>query len=128
MTRSEVYNALRAWLQSHGFDVGYRVQSRFWKDSEESAGDRFIVIQQNGGGKPEEAITRDYFRILLLSGQNDSNINQVEDLADAIRQAMIDDYKTESIISMQPIGGITAIQTEEGRYLFDISFQTIISR
>lgn len=128
MTRSEVYNALRAWLQSHGFDVGYRVQSRFWKDSEESAGDRFIVIQQNGGGKPEEAITRDYFRILLLSGQNDSNINQVEDLADAIRQAMIDDYKTECIISMQPIGGITAIQTEEGRYLFDISFQTIISR
>ncbi len=27
----------------------------------------------------------------------------------------------------RPIGGITAIQTEEGRYLFDISFQTIIS-
>ncbi|MCR2796457.1 hypothetical protein NQ094_10565 [Enterobacter kobei] len=128
MTRSEVYDALRAWLQSHGFDVGYRVQSRFWKDSEESAGDRFIVIQQNGGGKPEEAITRDYFRILLLSGQNDSNINQVEDRADAIRQEMIDDYKTECIISMQPIGGITAIKTEEGRYLFDISFQTIISR
>ena len=50
------------------------------------------------------------------------------DSADAIRQAMIDDYKTECIISMQPIGGITAIQTEEGRYLFDISFQTIISR
>lgn len=41
---------------------------------------------------------------------------------------MIDDYKSECIISMQPIGGITAIQTEEGRYLFDISFQTIISR
>ncbi|MGS6378044.1 hypothetical protein ACVGXN_09830 [Enterobacter hormaechei] len=29
---------------------------------------------------------------------------------------------------MQQIGGNTAIQTEEGRYLFDISFQTIISR
>ena len=109
MTRSEVYDALRAWLQSHGFDVGYRVQ-------------------QNGGGKPDEAITRDFFRILVLSGQNDSDINEVEDRADAIRQAMIDDYQTECIISMQPIGGITAIQTEEGRYLFDISFQTIISR
>lgn len=128
MTRSEVYDALLAWLQSHGFDAGYRVQKRFWKDSEESAGDRFIVIQQNGGGKPEEAITRDYFRILLLSGQNDSNINEVEDRADAIRQAMIDDHHTECIISMQPVGGITAIKTEEGRYLFDISFQTIISR
>ncbi|KLQ03242.1 hypothetical protein ABF76_14685 [Enterobacter hormaechei subsp. xiangfangensis] len=95
---------------------------------ENTEGERYLVIQQNGGGKPEEAITRDYFRILLLSGQNDSDINHVEDLADAIRQAMIDDYKTECIISMQPIGGITAIQTEEGRYLFDISFQTIISR
>ncbi|MFZ5231573.1 phage tail termination protein [Enterobacter bugandensis] len=128
MTRNEVYDSLRAWLHSHGFDVGYRIQKRFWKDSDESAADRFIVIQQNGGGRQEEAISRDYFRILLLSGQNDSNINEVEDHAHAIRQAMIDDYKTECIISMQPIGGITAIQTEEGRYLFDISFQTIISR
>lgn len=128
MTRSEVYDALRAWLQLHGFDVGYRVQKRFWNELENTKGERYLVIQQNGGGKPEEAITRDYFRILLLSGQNDSNINQVEDRADAIRQAMIDDYKTECIISMQPIGGITAILTEEGRYLFDISFQTIISR
>lgn len=25
MTRNEVYDSLRAWLQSHGFDVGYRV-------------------------------------------------------------------------------------------------------
>lgn len=35
MTRSEVYDALRAWLQSHGFDVGYRVQKRSrtsWKE------------------------------------------------------------------------------------------------
>ncbi|HFG5036078.1 TPA: hypothetical protein ACGH33_000045 [Salmonella enterica subsp. enterica serovar Infantis] len=128
MTRSEVYDALRAWLQSHRFDAGYRVQKRFWNELENTEGERYLVIQQNGGGKPEEAITRDYFRILLLSGQNDSNINQVEDRADAIRQAMIDDYKTECIISMQPIGGITAIKTEEGRHLFDISFQTIISR
>ncbi|EAZ0407585.1 hypothetical protein GS124_002769 [Salmonella enterica] len=128
MTRSEVYDALRVWLQSHGFDVGYRVQKRFWNELEGTEGERYLVIQQNGGGKPEEAITRDFFRILVLSGQNDSDINEVEDRADAIRQAMIDDYKTECIISMQPIGGITAIQTEEGRYLFDISFQTIISR
>ncbi|MFB4894461.1 hypothetical protein ACE3K1_06855 [Enterobacter hormaechei subsp. hoffmannii] len=128
MTRSEVYDALRAWLQSHRFDVGYRVQKRFWNELEGTEGERYLVIQQNGGGKPEDAITRDYFRIIILSGQDDSNINQVEDRADAIRQAMIDDYKTECIISMQPIGGITAIKTEEGRYLFDISFQTIISR
>ncbi|WP_409249935.1 phage tail termination protein [Enterobacter hormaechei] len=128
MTRSEVYDALRAWLQSHGFDVGYRVQKRFWNELEGTEGERYLFIQQNGGGKPEEAITRDYFRILLLSCHNDSNINEIEDRADAIRQAMIDDYKTECIISMQPIGGITAIQTEEGRYFFDISFQTIISR
>ncbi|EAB7816790.1 hypothetical protein IPZ88_004643, partial [Salmonella enterica subsp. enterica serovar Infantis] len=114
MTRSEVYNALRMWLQSHGFDVGYRVQKRSWNELEGTEGERYLVIQQNGGGTPEEAITRDFFRILVLSEQNDSDINEVEDRADAIRQAMIDDYQTECIISMQPIGGITAIQTEEG--------------
>ncbi|HCD1474544.1 TPA: hypothetical protein NBH37_005047, partial [Enterobacter hormaechei] len=119
---------LRAWLQSHGFDVGYRVQKRFWNELEGTEGERYLVIQQGSGGKPDEAITRDYFRFLVLSGQNDSDINEVEDHADAIRQAMIDDYQTGCIISMQPIGGIPAIQTEEGRYLFDISFQTIISR
>jgi predicted DNA-binding ribbon-helix-helix protein len=38
MTRSEVYDALRAWLQSHGFDVGYRVQKRFWNELENTEG------------------------------------------------------------------------------------------
>lgn len=38
MTRSEVYDALRAWLQSHGFDVGYRVQKRFWNELEGTEG------------------------------------------------------------------------------------------
>lgn len=128
MNRTEIYDALKAWLQSHGFDAGYRVQKRFWNEQDNTEGERYLVIQQDGGGKPEEAITRDYFRILLLSGQNDSNINQVEDRADAIRQAMIDNYKTESIISMQPVGGIPAIKTAEGRYLFEINFQAIISR
>lgn len=85
MTRSEVYDALRAWLQSHGFDVGYRVQKRFWNEMEGTEGERYLVIQQNGGGKSEEAITRDFFRILVLSGQNDSDINEVENRADAIR-------------------------------------------
>ncbi|NDJ59449.1 hypothetical protein GWD52_21180 [Enterobacteriaceae bacterium 4M9] len=128
MTRSDVYDALRAWLQSHGFDVGYRVQKRFWNELQATEDERYLIIQQSGGGSTEEAITRDYFRILLLSGQNDSNIDDVENRADAIRQAMIDDHRTECIVSMRPIGGITAISTEEGRYLFDISFQTIISR
>lgn len=128
MKRSEVYDALRAWLQLHGFDAGYRVQYRFWNELQNTEGERYLIIQQSGGGRAEEAITRDYFRILLLSGQNESSITEVEDRADAIRQAMLDDYQTECIISMQPTGGITAIRTEEGRDLFDISFQTIISR
>lgn len=128
MTRTEVYDALRAWLQSNGFDTGYRVQKRFWNEQSAQQADRYLIIQQNGGGGTEEALTRDYFRFILLSAQNDASPDDVESRADAIRQAMIDDYKTECLISMQPLGGITAILTEEGRYLFDINFQTIISR
>jgi len=128
MTRAEVYDALRAWLQAHGFDTGYRVQKRFWNEQTAQKADRFLIIQQNGGGSTEEALTRDYFRLILLSAQNDAAPDDVESRADAIRQAMIDEYKTECLVSMQPIGGITSILTEEGRYLFDINFQTIISR
>lgn len=128
MTRTEVYDALRAWLQAKGFDTGYRVQKRFWNEQSAQQADRYLIIQQNGGGSTEEALTRDYFRFILLSAQNDASPDDVESRADAIRQAMIDDYKTECLISMQPLGGITAILTEEGRYLFDINFQTIISR
>lgn len=128
MTRAEVYDALRAWLQAHGFDTGYRVQKRFWNEQAAQQADRYLIIQQNGGGSTEEALTRDYFRIILLSAQNDASPDDVESRADAIRQAMIDEYKTECLISMQPIGGIPSILTEEGRYLFDINFQTIISR
>lgn len=128
MMRTEVYDALRAWLHSHGFDTGYRVQKRFWNEQTAQQADRYLIIQQNGGGGTEEALTRDYFRFILLSAQNDASPDDIESRADAIRQAMIDDYKTECLISMQPLGGITAILTEEGRYLFDINFQTIISR
>lgn len=128
MTRSGIYDVLLAWLQSHAFDTGYRIQYRFWNELQGTEAERYLIIQQNGGGGTEEAITRDYFRFLLLSGQNDSNINEVEDRADAIRQAMISDHRTDCIVSMQPVGGITAIKTEEGRFLFEISFQTILSR
>jgi hypothetical protein len=51
---------------------------------------------------------------------------RLKNAADAIRQAMIDDYNTECIISMQPVGA-SRHPTEEGR-AFEISFQTIISR
>ena len=128
MTRSEIYDALRAWLQGHGFDIGYRVQKRQWTEVQNTRNARYLIIQQNGGGAGEEAITRDYFRLILLTGQDDVSIDDVEDRAEAIRQAMLNDHQTECIILMQPIGGIPAFRTEEGRYAFEINFQTIISR
>ncbi|ENQ0912830.1 hypothetical protein ACENW9_000803 [Escherichia coli] len=128
MKRSEVYAAIRDWLTAHGFCEGYTVQARFWNEKNHSPTDRYIVIQQNGGGVAEEAVTRDYFRILVISARNDTGIAEVEDLADAIRQSMITDYKTDKIINMKPTGAIPTIQTREGRFVFTVAFQTIISR
>lgn len=127
MTRSGIYEAIERWLMSNNLTEGYAVQYRFWNDTE-GRDTRYLIVQQNGGGRGEEALLRDSFRLLLLSGENDAAPADVENRAEAIRQAMIDGYKTGCIISMQPTGGITAIKTEEGRYLFTISFQTIISR
>mgnify|MGYP000947182472 FL=1 len=128
MTRSEVYDALRAWLQQHGFDTDYRVQKRFFTEHEDSQNERYLIIQQNGGGGDEQAISRDYFRIILLTGQNDPGIDAVENNADAIRRAMSLEYQTECIILMQPVGGVPAFRTEEGRVAFEINFRTIISQ
>jgi hypothetical protein len=80
-----------AWLM-----FGYRVQKRFWNELENRRGK--IPCHPWRWRKAEEAITRDYFQHPSLSGQNDSNINEIEDRADAIRQAMIDDYQSECII------------------------------
>lgn len=128
MKRSEVYDNIRDWIQSHGYDEGYILQARFWNERPDTNNDRYIVIQQNGGAAGEEAITRDYFRILVISSRNDKNISEVEDLADAIRQSMLTEFKTDKIIHMKPTGAIPAIMTKEGRYIFTVAFQTIISR
>ncbi|HCL5283986.1 TPA: hypothetical protein N2G45_002891 [Salmonella enterica] len=126
MRRGQVYDALKAWLETHGYDAGYQLQKRFWGDKGSDL--RYIVIQQNGGGLDEEAVTRDYFRILVISAQNDPDDDEVEDRADAIRQTMLDDYQTGGIILMKPLGGLPAMKTSDGRLLFEITFQTIISR
>ncbi|HAW7813107.1 hypothetical protein AM272_05370 [Escherichia coli] len=128
MKRSEVYDNIRGWIQSHGYDEGYILQARFWNERPDTNNARYIVIQQNGGAAGEEAITRDYFRILVISARNDENISEVEDLADAIRQSMLTEFKTDKIIHMKPTGAIPAIMTKEGRYIFTVAFQTIISR
>ncbi len=128
MKRSEVYDNVRDWIQSHGYDEGYILQARFWNERPDTNNTRYIVIQQNGGAAGEEAVTRDYFRILVISARNDANISEVEDLADAIRQSMLTEFKTDKIIHMKPTGAIPAIMTKEGRYIFTVAFQTIISR
>ncbi|WP_215410568.1 hypothetical protein [Escherichia coli] len=128
MKRSEVYDNIRGWIQSHGYDEGYILQARFWNERPDTNNARYIVIQQNGGAAGEEAITRDYFRILVISSRNDKNISEVEDLADAIRQSMLTEFKTDKIVHMKPTGAIPAIMTKEGRYIFTVAFQAIISR
>lgn len=128
MKRSEVYDNIRDWIQSHGYDEGYILQARFWNERPDTNNARYIVIQQNGGAAGEEAITRDYFRILVISSRNDKNISEVEDLADAIRQSMLTEFKTDKIVHMKPTGAIPAIMTREGRYIFTVAFQAIISR
>lgn len=128
MKRSEVYDNIRDWIQFHGYDEGYILQARFWNERSNSNNDRYIVIQQNGGAAGEEAINRDYFRILVISARNDANISEVEDLADAIRQSMLTEFKTDKITHMKPTGAIPVMQTSEGRFIFTVAFQTIISR
>lgn len=33
MKRSEVYDEIRDWIKSHGYDEGYILQARFWNEN-----------------------------------------------------------------------------------------------
>ncbi|WP_330983614.1 MULTISPECIES: hypothetical protein [Enterobacterales] len=125
MTSSEIYDALKSWIEIHGFDNGYRIQKRRWSDGDPQ--DRFIVIQSNNGGVTEEALIRDSFRFLFVSGCSDPDVASVEDLASKVRQTMIEDYSIASIFSMQPFGGIPNYSTAEKRIIFEMNFNALIA-
>lgn len=125
---SDTYQSIKTWLSSHNLLDGYVLQFRKWIEIKTAKYNRYIVILPAGGGNASEAVTRDYFRIVIISAINDSNIVEVNDRADEIRQFMLDDFETNEIISMSPISGITQSNTEEGRFIFEFTAQMIISR
>lgn len=125
---SDTYNSIKSWLNSHNLLDDYILQFRKWVEVKNTKSNRYIVILPAGGGNASEAITRDYFRIVIISAINDSNIVAVNDKADEIRQFMLDDFESSNVISMSPISGITQANTEEGRFIFEFTAQMIISR
>ncbi|MFQ1000270.1 hypothetical protein, partial [Gilliamella sp. BG6] len=116
------------WLNSHNLLDDYILQFRKWVEVKNTKSNRYIVIVPAGGGNASEAITRDYFRIVIISAINDSDVVAVNDKADEIRQFMLDDFESNNVISMSPISGITQANTEEGRFIFEFTAQMIISR
>lgn len=125
---SDTYNSIKSWLNSHNLLDDYILQFRKWVEVKNTKSNRYIVILPVGGGNASEAITRDYFRIVIISAINDSDVVAVNDKADEIRQFMLDDFESNNVISMSPISGITQSNTEEGRFIFEFTAQMIISR
>lgn len=125
---SNTYQSIKDWLVSHNLIDDYIFQFRKWVEVKNTQSKRYIVVIPAGGGNANEAVTKDYFRIVIVSAINDSNIVAVNDKADEIRQSMLDDYEMNDVISMNPISGITQSNTEEGRFVFEFTAQMIISR
>lgn len=125
---SDTYQSIKKWLSAHNLIDGYILQFRKWVEVKTTQSNRYIVILPAGGGSANEAITRDYYRIVIISSINDMDIVAVNDRADEIRQSMLDDFEINDVISMTPISGITQSNTEEGRYVFEFTAQMIISR
>lgn len=125
---SDTYQSIKKWLSTHNLIDDYILQFRKWVEVKNAKSNRYIVVMLVGGGDANEAVTRDYFRIVIVSAINDSNIVAVNDKADEIRQLMLDHYEINDVISMTPISGITQSNTEEGRFVFEFTAQMIISR
>lgn len=125
MKPSDIYSEITEWLEVNHFSDGFDVQYRFWKDGQQL--DKFIVIQRMGGAKPEEAITRDSYRMLLISEVGGGQ-SALEDLAFSIREALIRDHKIGCMTYVEPIGGINQSMSDRNRLVLEINFNTIISR
>lgn len=125
---SDTYKSLKNWLHFNNLLDGYTLQFRRWVEVKNAKTARYIVIIPAGGDNANEALTRDFFRFVIISAINDSNIVAVNDRADEIRQSMLDDFQINDVISMSPISGITQSNTEEGRFVFEFTAQLIISR
>lgn len=125
---SDTYKSIKEWLLSHDLLDGYILQFRRWVEVKNTKAAKYIVIIPAGGDNANEALTRDFFRFVIISAINDSDIVAVNDRADEIRQSMLDDFQINDVISMSPISGITQSNTEEGRFVFEFTAQLIISR
>ena len=125
---SDTYKSIKEWLLSHDLLEGYTLQFLRWVEIKNTKAAKYIVIIPAGGGGANEAITRDFFRVVVISAINDSDIVAVNDRADEIRQSMLDDFQISNVISMIPISGITQSNTEEGRFVFEFTALLIISR
>lgn len=125
---SDTYKSIKEWLISHDLLDGYTLQFLKWVEVKNTKTAKYIVIIPAGGGDVNEALTRDFFRFVIISAINDSNIVAVNDRADEIRQSMLDDFQINNVISMTPISGITQSNTEDGRFVFEFTAQLIISR
>lgn len=126
MTRSEVYDTLKEWVTNNFNVTGYAFQKRFWMDT--GANKRYIVLQESGGGNIEQSHQLDTFRLLFISGRDDPAPDEVEDLADAVRQKMIDSHSYGKIFLFEPISGIPAAKTKEGRFIFTVAFHINLAR
>lgn len=126
MTRSEVYDAIRDFVTNNVDVTGYVFQKRFWMDTGKNK--RYIVLQEAGGGNIEESHQLDSFRLLFISSIDDPNIDEVENLADEVRQQMTDIHSHGKIFLFEPISGIPAVKSKEGRYIFTVAFHINLSR
>lgn len=131
---SDTYRTLESWLDDNDLLDGYIFQIRRWYEMKNTEQSRFIVIIPSGGGANEEALTNDYFRVLVISKRNEiiingvSGVDEVNDHADKIRQCMIDNYSKDCVIYINPIGGIQQNQSKEGRWIFEFTVQLKVSR
>lgn len=123
---SDTYQSIKRWLSDNGLIDGYKLQFRRWVELDKA--ERYIVIRPDGGGSANQAVTNDYFRIAVISAVNDKNITEVNDHADRIRQIMLDDSDQDCIIFMNPTGAVTQFNTQDDRFVFELTVQMIISR
>lgn len=98
------------WLQSYVVTTGYSVSRGMWVESDANSGKKYIAAWINSGRAPDSGIVEfPQVRVIVAGRRNGRSLGdtpEVETLAHDIIQAAIQNYSTDCIANVRPMGSI----------------------
>ena len=119
------------WLQSYADLSGYQVSRGAFVESEENAGQRFIVLQSMGGRTPGVIERYPAIRMLVMGSRYERQVSngivELENFASGLIGFANDNFKTDCFTQLRPASDIIGPgYTTEDRPWYELNFEIIV--